>query len=76
MEPRNVTTVWDRIERTAARIEETCPKPGTLAYQHLDDGEALWCFGAREVLQLITDGMPDERRGHGQGVSGENQQHE
>ena len=74
MEPRtarNVTDVWDRIERTAAWIEETCPQPGTLAYEGMWNTLRDFCEGAREVLQRITDGAQAERRGHGQGVSGD-----
>ena len=69
MEPRNVTDVWTRIERTAAWIEETCPKPGTLEYEMRNMSHHQYCEGAREVLQRITDGAQAERRGHGQGVS-------
>ena len=71
MEPRNVTTVWDRIAFTDGWIEETCPKPGTLEYERQQDVDRDFCAGAREVLQRITDGAQGERRGHGQGVSDE-----
>ena len=68
---RNVIDVWTRIERTAAGIEETCPKVGTQAYEQFEEWNRDWCQGAREVIQRITDGAQAERRGHGQGVSGE-----